>query len=97
VHQLCLLLGYRGRYGSDREGDVRAIIDRISEKLRRIRGDSQLLAPAGVLPGDAAVRHADRLSRTLMIAAGVLACAALILFLVFRGNLSSAVSGLQGV
>jgi type VI secretion system protein ImpK len=37
IYQLCLLLGYRGRYGFGREGELRAIEDRIGEKLQRIR------------------------------------------------------------
>lgn len=45
LYQTCLLLGYRGRFGSGREGDVRAIIDRIAEKMRRIQGPGTLLQP----------------------------------------------------
>jgi type VI secretion system protein ImpK len=37
VFQTCLLLGYRGRYGG-REGDVRAMISRIEERIVRSLG-----------------------------------------------------------
>jgi type VI secretion system protein ImpK len=45
VYMLCLLLGYRGRFGGGREADVKLIVDRIAEKINRIRGSSPLLLP----------------------------------------------------
>jgi len=95
VHLLCLLLGYRGRYGSDREGDLRVIQDRIAEKIRRIRGEAPLLAPDGLPKVEGAVQLADPLARWLTIGAVAALVLAVALFIVYRTSLGSAVSGLS--
>jgi type VI secretion system protein ImpK len=46
VHQLCLLLGFRGRYGMSSQGELRSMIGAVEEKIRRIRGFSKDLSPA---------------------------------------------------
>ena len=51
VYYLCMLLGYRGRYGSSGDGELRAIMESIKAKTNRVRGNSPL-SPAWALPGD---------------------------------------------
>jgi type VI secretion system protein ImpK len=51
VYYLCMLLGYRGRYGSSGIGELRAIMESIKGKMNRVRGNPPL-SPAWALPGD---------------------------------------------
>lgn len=46
VYQLCLLLGYLGRYSVSGRGEVRAVRDSIADKIRRIRPYSPALSPS---------------------------------------------------
>lgn len=46
VHQLCLLLGFRGRYGAHDPGAVHAVASRVGERVARLRGAPGDLAPA---------------------------------------------------
>jgi type VI secretion system protein ImpK len=52
VYYLCMLLGYRGRYGSSGDGELRAIMESIKGKTTRVRGGNLPLSPAWALPGD---------------------------------------------
>ncbi len=52
VYYLCMLLGYRGRYGSSGGGELRAIMESIKGKTNRVRGGNVPLSPAWALPGD---------------------------------------------
>jgi type VI secretion system protein ImpK len=45
IHQLCLLLGFRGRLSASGMAEVRAIIGQIEAKIRRIRGALGPLSP----------------------------------------------------
>ena len=53
VFYLCLLLGYRGRYGSSRAGELNGIVQGIRDKVARARGTATLLSPQAMLPLDA--------------------------------------------
>jgi type VI secretion system protein ImpK len=59
VYQLCLLCGYRGKYGVGQERDVKMITDRIAEKMQRIRRTPAELAPFWHPGQDAAPQQAD--------------------------------------
>jgi len=52
VYQLCLLLGFQGRYGGSRGGDIAALKQSISDKIVRVRGAGGELAPDWALPED---------------------------------------------
>ena len=52
VYQLCLLLGFRGRYGAGDHGALHAITARVSDRLSRLRGPVGDLAPAWQPPAD---------------------------------------------
>lgn len=94
VYQLCLLLGYRGRYGAGREGDLHAIQDRIGEKIVRIRGAAPPLAPAALPSHDAIPMAQDRWGTVMLWSAAGVAVLAVILLLVYSSALSSGLGAL---
>lgn len=53
VYQLCLLLGFRGKYGATDGGQLQATTQRVAERLARIRPTSRELAPRWKPPADA--------------------------------------------
>jgi type VI secretion system protein ImpK len=67
VHLLCLLLGFRGRYGTADRGALHAIASQVGDRLARIRGDPGDLVP-GWKPPDDAVTGSDPWLRRLTIA-----------------------------
>jgi type VI secretion system protein ImpK len=92
VYQLCLLLGYRGRYGAGNEGSLRAIEDRIAEKIVRIRGAA---AAATTLPSGEHLPHErGRHDPVFLWGAAAAAVLALILLFVYRSALASAIGAL---
>jgi type VI secretion system protein ImpK len=50
MYELCLLLGYRGRYGIGGQAELRSIIEQVKEKMRRIRGVPGDLSPRWAPP-----------------------------------------------
>lgn len=94
VYQLCLLLGYRGRYGAGGEGNLRAIQDRIGEKIVRIRGAAPLLAPAALPSEDAIPMTHDRWGTLMLWSAAGVGVIAVLLLIVYRTTLSSGLSAL---
>jgi len=70
VFQLCLLLGYRGRYGLAGGGEVSAIMRAIQIKISRARGATALLCPQALLPRDTPLpRMPDKWGKRLAWAA----------------------------
>jgi type VI secretion system protein ImpK len=94
LYQLCLLLGYRGRFGGGREGDVRTIIDRIAEKTQRIHGSIPLLEPQWRPEGETVPMAANPWTRRLTWIAACAAGLFVALFLVYWLVLSSGVTAL---
>ena len=93
VYQLCLLLGYRGRFGG-RDAEVRNITDRIAEKIQRIRNASPLLMPSWAPAQDRAPNEIDLWSQRLRLAFFAAAALAVVFFLLYFVLLHSQVSGL---
>jgi type VI secretion system protein ImpK len=85
VYELCLLLGFRGRYGAAGGDELRRWTAAVSEKVGRIRGVAGGLSPQGALPANETIPVAQDpwLPRLLYGAAGC-AAAAFIFFLIFR-------------
>jgi type VI secretion system protein ImpK len=99
VYQLCLLLGFRGRYGMSDPGKLHAITSAIQAKIQRIRGGAPGdFAPDWQPPSNEHVSLGrDAWARRLaMVAAGTLAFA-LVLYLVFWLALRSGVSDVRGL
>jgi len=94
VYQLCILLGYGGRYSLGARGELQSVRDGVDQRIRRIRGPRGDLSPAWK-PMPAGARAAsDPWLRPLTIAAIVCACLALVAFLTYKVLLNSGVSGL---
>lgn len=94
VYELCLLLGYRGRYSISGPEALRGIRDAVAEKITRIRGPQGALSPAWA-PDPGVPRYSDPWIRRLLY--GALACLLLAgaLFLAFKLTLGSGVSELR--
>lgn len=84
VHQLCLLLGFHGRYSAQEGGALQVLMQKVADKIHRIRGPYGELSPAWAPPpGDIAIPTRDPWARRLVIAAGAAAVVALLLFTVY--------------
>jgi type VI secretion system protein ImpK len=96
VYQLCLLLGFRGRYGAGEDGGLRTRLQAVHQKILRIRGDPGRLAPAAALPADDVlpVRRDPWLRPLLAIAAGALTLA-IVLYTAFRLSLGGRLDALR--
>lgn len=97
VFYLCLLLGYRGKYGRSGAGEVRAMMLGVQDKIRRARGDTPL-SPSAMLPLDPPqpVRK-DPWFRGLAVAAGAALVAACAMFTIFAILLAGQASELESL
>lgn len=77
VYQLCLLLGFRGRYGAGGAGELHAIMSMVAARLARLRGVPGDLAPAWRPPSDALEERDPWLPRLTRIAIGAVVLVAL--------------------
>ena len=98
VYQLCVLLGYRGKYGAGGQAELKSLMDTLAQKIRRIRKDGGQLSPDWAPPaGGPARAGADPWLRGMLIAAGCMVLLAVVLFAVFKFSLGSGVSSIQKV
>jgi type VI secretion system protein ImpK len=96
VYLMCLLLGFAGRFSLGDRGGLRAITEAAVEKIRRIRGGSGMLSPAGELAPEAPRKPGtDLLVKKIGIAAAACLALAIILFVTYRLILGSGVSSLS--
>ncbi|MGO9129749.1 MAG: DotU family type IV/VI secretion system protein [Bryobacteraceae bacterium] len=98
IYELCLLLGFRGRYGLGGQAELRGVIETLKEKLRRIRGGSLDLSPFWAIPpGKVRVAGIDPWVKRLFWAA--LGCFALVvlLFGIYKISLGSGASDLLAI
>jgi type VI secretion system protein ImpK len=94
VFQLCMLLGFRGRYGGD-NGSLQALISAVNTKIMRIRGGHHEISTLWKLPAEEGVEPARDpwLPRLVAVTAGLFAVA-LVLFAVFYFLLRSRIATL---
>jgi type VI secretion system protein ImpK len=92
VYDLCLLLGYQGRYTVGGRGELDAMKRAISAKIERIRGPEPLAPRWAPVPGSTPAASGDPMVRTLLWVACGCAVVALVLFVVFKITLSSGIS-----
>jgi type VI secretion system protein ImpK len=98
VYLLCLLLGFRGRYGMGGQAELRRVIDAISEKIRRVRGYTPYLAPAWAIPpGAIHLTASDPWVKRLMWTAVAAFALVVILFGIFTLSLGSGGSQLRAL
>ncbi|WP_309669657.1 DotU family type IV/VI secretion system protein [Gemmatimonas sp.] len=96
VHQLCLLLGFRGKYGAGDNGQLHATTSRVAERLGRLRGAPGELAPHWHPPADR-VDTKDPWLRRLTIAAIASAVLLVVLWGTYALTLRSAASDLRAL
>ncbi len=98
VYHLCLLLGFAGRYSIGGKGELKAVSEQVSDKIRRIRRPSSDISPHWALPDDKMRgARADPLVRWMMIGAGVFALLMVVLFGVYKFSLNSGVATLEEI
>jgi type VI secretion system protein ImpK len=95
VHHLCLLLGFCGRYSAGNRGELAHRINRIAEKIRRIRGPAGPLSPAWQLPQETFRVRKDPWVRRLGIAAIAAAVLMVALFVGYKVSLKAGVSDVR--
>jgi len=91
VYQLCLLLGFRGKYGAGDPAGLQGLMMSVQQKIQRIRGTRSGMPTSWLLPEDEVVAaSADPWQRRLgFVAAGTFGLA-LLLFILFKLLLASA-------
>ena len=88
VYSLCILLGYKGKYGLGDLDSVRPVLDAIAEKVRRVRGPLPGLSPAWAVPqGNIRPTESDRWIRRLAVGALASFFIALLFFVIFKALL----------
>src|SRR5437867_2245481 len=98
VYQLCLLLGFRGRYGAAGQSEAQRWAGAAAEKIARIRGVPAGLAPGCALPERESFPIArDPWIRRLGFTALGLAGAAVVVWGLLRLTLGSWISQLQSL
>lgn len=96
VYQLCLLLGFHGRYGMDREGELRGLTSPISDRIQRIRGAYGELSPHWAPPTDEKPpSYRDPWIRRLGISAIIAFTVACALYVIFDFSLRSGATELR--
>lgn len=97
IYQLCLLLGFRGRYSTGSNAELRSVAGIITQRIHRIRGGTMPLAPGWMPPADAPPAASDPWVHRFGWGAAVCWILALVLFAVFKLSLAPASSDLQSV
>jgi type VI secretion system protein ImpK len=94
VYQLCLLLGFVGRYSISGRGELRAVIEAVGDKIARVRQAREGISPYWRLPeGSFEQSSVDpwvkRLTWVAVGCGGFMVLSYLIYFFVLRSGLSS--------
>ncbi len=95
IYQLCLLLGFRGRYSMGSNAELRNVARILAERIQRIRGGNPT-TPPWIPPAEAVGPPSDPWIPRFLWSAVVCWALALLLFLIFKFSLSPA-SDLQSV
>lgn len=98
VYLLCLLLGYRGRYGSGQSSELRGLMSDARQKIRRIRGEEGHLSPSWRPSGaDRIPDRGDPWVRRLLWGAGACVALAVVSLLVYLLVLGGGVDEIRTV
>lgn len=97
VHHLCMLLGFRGRFGSSDRGEIASLMQEIDNKIRRIRGGVPPFAPAWRPTDEDVAPAVDPWIRRMGMTALAVAGLAVVLFVLFALLLRGAVGELAGL
>lgn len=96
IYQLCLLLGFRGRYSVGSNAELRNVANSITERIQRIRSSPPPSA-AWIPPADSTGVVSDPWVSRLAWSAASCWILALLLFLIFKLSLTTASSDLRAV
>jgi type VI secretion system protein ImpK len=98
VYQLCMMLGFRGRYALGDPAGLQARSAAVQQKILRTRGTPAELVPAWAPPArETAPAARDPWVARLAVAAGASLGLAVALFLVYRMGLAPDVAALQAL
>jgi type VI secretion system protein ImpK len=98
IYDLCMLLGFRGRYSMSGQESVRSISATVTDKMQRFHGGPRPLAPNWAPPNDVVQRKSvDPWVRALMIGALGALFFAVLFFVGFKFVLISGASGLHSI
>ncbi len=98
VYLLCLLLGFQGRHSLGGQGELRGLLDSVSQTLLRIRGGFRELSPAWAPPTDEKIpTPKDKWLRIIAIAGVSIFALAVVFFLIFTVTLGSGVSTFEAL
>ena len=90
VYQLCLLLGFQGRFAAGGAAELQTLSAQTQEKIARVRGQPAAFSPAWAPPDDIVRAPArDPWVRRLGVAAVAAAVLAGVLFAAYRVSLSA--------
>ena len=90
VHELCLLLGFKGRYGGHDEAALGSTISALQERINRIRGLPSGFGEGWRIPDETIDIPADPWVRRLALIAIGAAVFAILLWVLYRAGLGSA-------
>ncbi len=97
LYQLCLLLGFQGRYSADHRGELRSVRDSVAERIQRIRGIHEELSPGWKPSASGSRSLADPWLKRLLWLAAVSATLTLLLFVLYTIVLHSGISELASL
>jgi type VI secretion system protein ImpK len=98
VFQLCLLLGFRGRYAASDPGALVAVTNSVDERIRRLRGGYGVFAPAwSPTAAIVAPPRRDPWVRPLAAAAVISLLLAVGLYIGYRSALSAGAADLRAL
>lgn len=98
VHQLCLLLGFKGRYSMADPGELAAIIRAIGDKIERIRGGSGPVSPSWAVPANETIPVArDPWARPLLFGTAGAAVVVFLLWIIMQLSLRSGMAQLRSL
>jgi len=92
VYQICLLLGYLGKFSITGKGELRSLIVQIQDKIQRIRKMRADISPDWRPPAGAMVAPPDPWAKRMLIALVASLILAIGLFSIYTFSLSSGVS-----
>jgi type VI secretion system protein ImpK len=99
VYQLCLLLGFAGRYSIGNRGELRTIAQQTGEKIQRIRQGNTMLSPDAALPAGEEIKTGGNdpwVKRLMFITIGCLVLV-IALFVLFQVMLRDGITTLKGI
>ena len=81
VYYMCLLLGFKGKYGVSGQEKLRGLIENVASELSRVRPSaSHDLSPHWKIPDGPQVQQSDKLPRWAVLTCGVLVILAVLLY-----------------